>query len=271
MKMKICFMAVVLGLVASTATYGANLHFNFGGVDAGNPAYDANDTPGQAVGAVAAGEVYNQVTVGQGPFPIQWSDGTMDMGLTYQGLGGNNSDCCFIWQQLNNFMTSAAANPVGIQNGPGGTNAWEWQSEVGMFVSGLPAGTYDIYVSVVAHGDSTTVDPDTGLPLWTYGMEPGQRKIVAGVDNSIDDLCFGDASLQSAIIDNQTLSSWVAGDNYAKLTVTLAAGDRLGIGVDTYPVGRDRGMISMVEIVIPEPATMALMGLGSLVMLRRRK
>jgi hypothetical protein len=270
MKMKICFMAIVLGLVASTATYGANMHFNFGGVDTANLAYDATSTPGQAAGAVPTGATYNNVITSNGTYPLRFEDGTLDLGLTMtiQTLGGNNSDNAYTWNPISHFSIDAGPNPVGIQNGPGGTNGWMWQSEVGMFINGLSAGTYDIYVSSVAHGDSTA-EP----PVWSQwdSMPPSSYHIVAGVDNTIDDLSFGDLTLQSATITNQTFDSWVEGDNYAKLRVTLAAGDRLGIGTDNQTVGMC-GLMNTVEIVeVPEPATMALMGLGSLVMLRRRK
>jgi hypothetical protein len=268
MKMKICFMALVLGLVASTATYGANVHFNIGGVDANNAAYDSDNTPAHADGAnVAVGETYNQVITGTGPFPLKFGDGTMDTGLTlhFQTSAGSNTDSLPNWYTIGSFNTSAT-NPMGIQNGPGGTNGVAWQSEVGMFLSGLPAGAYDIYVACPPRGDSEA-DP----AAWAYGEEPGLRGVYAGTNYVANQFIYANAD-DSAVITNSGIDAWVEGDTYAKLRVVVNAGDTLCVGTDTYPVGRDRGMIALVEIVgVPEPATMALLGLGSLVMLRRRK
>ncbi len=70
--------------------------------------------------------------------------------------------------------------------------------------------------------------------------------------------------------NNSTTSTWVEGDTFVKATVTVGTGEVMNV-VYEGTGSDDRGFLSNAQIVlIPEPGSLALVGLGGLMMLKRR-
>lgn len=143
--------------------------------------------------------------------------------------------------------------------------------EIGLQVTGLAAGTYEVFVT----GRNTNGQNSSELPYTYYAS--------AGTEGADFDFSGYDSSSVTFISDDNT-SSWVDGGNYGKFTITLAAGEALNI-VSNGDGGKgdagssfgsaNRGFLNSVQIsMIPEPQTWALiLGLASLgvLALRRRK
>ena len=135
---------------------------------------------------------------------------------------------------------------------------------VGLQLTGLAAGTYDLYIS----GRNTN---STGPAF------PLDNVFYAGVSAASGN--FDYSGYSSSTIDfvsnTDATSSWImagnANENYAKFTVSLTDGDVLNIA----SVGSARGFLNSVHLVaVPEPGAYASVFGGialGLIVLRRRK
>jgi hypothetical protein len=137
---------------------------------------------------------------------------------------------------------------------------------VAMKISGLASGTYDIYIVAAYTGSVTTALPGTvGAAqnhVWAFTRESGVNSFVNG--------SYGTAN---ELLENSTTASWGAGNNYAKITVTIneATPDLFIISQGVAGAAENRGWISSVQIV-PEPSS-ALLGAAGIayISLRRRR
>jgi hypothetical protein len=262
MKMKICFMALAAGLMITLSASAAEMLFSLGDLSG-----DMNNSPAISASAVASGSVWNRVSkaTGESPAPLKWADGSIALPTvaSCRTFRGTNSPAQTIngWSTIGgNGFDFAYADRSGIMSGPGGTGMGAWQATAG-FGAALPAGTYDVYVSAVTNIDGNLYTLAVGDDVDVYiGVAP---------INGADIYLPGMAQSQLTTLTHDNYDTWQLGDNYAVGTVTVDGAQRIIVGTDL--VGK-QGLICSVEIVeVPEPATMALMGLGSLVMLRRRK
>ncbi|HEY0944177.1 MAG TPA: PEP-CTERM sorting domain-containing protein [Opitutaceae bacterium] len=150
-------------------------------------------------------------------------------------------------------------------------------NSIGLQIGGLAAGTYDIYVT--ARNTNTGSDA-TG----------NSQTVYLGSSSTSGNFDFGSYGSNASTLTYPTKSSatlytasWVEGENYVKLSVTLSAGEFLNLAVDGTALGSGgdtRGFLNSVQIVstgaspIPEPSTYAALAgavvLG-LVVLRRRR
>ncbi|MGE9267089.1 MAG: hypothetical protein ACQKBY_03240 [Verrucomicrobiales bacterium] len=182
-------------------------------------------------------------------------------------LGGTGTGTLFTGNPAQNSVFSGGSN---VQDGI-----------VGMRISGLAAGEYDIYVAGVYLGTATERRVGGSTPaaqaVWAFG---GAN--VASLDyNTVDQTVSGTGiASQSAfdILENTNANTWTQGDNYARGTVTLAAGEDLyiltsgdrnatGISNNEY-----RGWMNLVQVVgVPEPASSALLALALPLLMRRRR
>lgn len=134
---------------------------------------------------------------------------------------------------------------------------------VGISVSGLAAGDYDIYLVGYNSAAATT---NRGMQFW------------AGATTGAPTTSFADvATWSTASVTNGSFSSWTEGTNYAVLSVSITAGENLTILSHGTNASELRGFLNLVEIVqtstIPEPSTWTLLFGGvafGVVVLRRR-
>lgn len=148
---------------------------------------------------------------------------------------------------------------------------------VGLQISGLAAGTYDIYLT----GRNTNLT-SSSFSGGTFQLITGY----AGASGSSGDFAFGSYASGSNTFTSVggSTAAWVAGENYIKLTVTLGANEFLNIatsGAGSTGGGTtidQRGFLNSLQIVpvaaIPEPSSCAVVA-GALAVsaasLRRRR
>ncbi len=260
---KLLMAAVVAGLMTTLSASAGSMLFDLGAMDG-----DMDNSPAIATGAVPAGSMWNQVSkaTGESPAPLWYADGSIAVPTeaTVRTYRNSNAVPPVIvgWSTLGgNGADNVSADRSGIFSGPGGTCMHGWQSTAGLGVI-LPAGTYTVYVSAVNYngGGLYMGGNGIGLPVDVYiGTAPA---------NNADITLPNMPQLTMETLEHTNYATWQAGDNFAVGQVTSDGIDRIIVG--THVLG-GQGLISSVEFVIPEPATMALLGLGSLVMLRRRK
>jgi hypothetical protein len=142
---------------------------------------------------------------------------------------------------------------------------------VGIQVGGLSAGTYDVYVA------ARNTNTGNGQPTYSQNIFVGKTATATNFDYSgyaTAGLTYtGSASQQTTFVN-----SWVLGENYVKLSVTLAGGEYLNLAVEGRNASNvlDRGFLNSVQIVasVPEPSTYAMLGglavLGVAILHRRR-
>lgn len=130
---------------------------------------------------------------------------------------------------------------------------------VSLQISGLDAGTYDIYYV----GRNTNLAIATGQQ-YTQTMYAGTSAATGDFDFSGYDSSV--ITYTSASNANNGQSTWVLGENYAMLTLTIGQGEVLnlafmGDGVEA------RGFLNSLQLVsdsptIPEPAAFSLLAIG---------
>lgn len=138
----------------------------------------------------------------------------------------------------------------------------------GFQIGGLSAGTYDIYYAGRNTNQSTSI---------AY-----RQVLYAGTSSSSGD--FNYASYSNATIDygaggDSTLvwvngsSGVVLGENYVKLTISIASGEYLNLAAAGLDTAERRGFLNTVQIVaVPEPASLVLLagGLAIVFLLHKR-
>ncbi|MCH8527310.1 MAG: PEP-CTERM sorting domain-containing protein [Kiritimatiellae bacterium] len=226
--------------------------------------YDGNNSPAHAAGAVAMDNTEWIKAGGGGTHGF--TDGTL---TTNFGRSHNNALNAGIDFSL------AAGNEQNASPGSGtgvfGTQLTETYyrgrrdgdgRNVGWAISGLAVGVYDVYV-VLHNSDSLGSENNVGI-----GVLSDTPPTTSGTA-----LPWNDSRLsQTSLPANPTTASWVAGENYAVTRVTVNnASDYLYVLGGAFGVN-ESAMSSIQIVAIPEPGTLALVGiaLGSLLLFRRR-
>ncbi len=155
------------------------------------------------------------------------------------------------------FETDLTGWSIGVVN-PLGSWDVQWSNEYGgsakMYISGTPAQTNVSQATQIAmkSGDKITVDvfhSDMGnFSNWALVIEPGETQVLlygAGGSEGYDSI------------------TWTAVRDYDPGTL-------ISIGCAVWPGSSTTWVESLTYTPVPEPATIALLGLGGL-LLRRRK
>jgi hypothetical protein len=162
-----------------------------------------------------------------------------------------------------------AGNSVGTDGIFTTTNGTTGVTRVGMQVGGLLAGTYDIYIT--ARNTNTAAAAATYTQTAYIGTSSTSGNFDFSGFTNLGTLTYANPNASTSFT-----STWVQGENYLKLSVTLAANDFLNLAI-AGGGSENRGFLNSVQIVnttiVPEPSSFAaLAGLGALglVGLRRR-
>jgi hypothetical protein len=146
----------------------------------------------------------------------------------------------------------------------GATNSNGTPTTVGMRLSGLAAGEYDVWV-VTRH---TYVNNDN-VATDDYDI------YVGGGSNTTAPNTLPTASVLQYSRANASANtgSWAAGDGFTwrKITVDLKPGQDLLVFSETS-FENQNGILNAVQITpVPEPTALAVLGLGGLALVRRRR
>lgn len=142
----------------------------------------------------------------------------------------------------------------GIWNGSSAAS----QRYVGFQVSGLSAGTYDVYVT--SRNTSASV-------AYSQTVYLGASSTAGNFDATT--LSLSETVSYSGASDD--IGAWVDNGNYLKFTITLGTDQYLNLGV-TGSTSEFRGFLNSVQIVaVPEPAVPVMLGLGLVLFGFRRR
>lgn len=265
-------IAFAAGLAVSPTAFSQSIFFDFGPNLPNSGAAQIN-SPGHAVGAALATETrWNQVQVADVSSGLRYSDNTLATGVGINIGVESTSTSNIIDFSLQPTSTSQGTHPsysTGIYNPADSPsrdfifnsfNSEPWA--IGVKVTGLPAGTYLIYVS----GANTNAPEAPAMNFYAAG--------IAGGAATFD---FGALSGASASNLSSGAASWTEGVNYAVLSVSITAGQDLALAASgTGVTNGGRGFLNSLQIVpIPEPgaygAITGALALAGCVMVRRGK
>jgi len=226
---------------------------------------DATVSPGHATGAVPNSEItWNKIQ--SATSAISNSNGSAATGVSVavgEETAVNSNVLDFTSANLNTTGLTGSGQTTGVYSGTtvvkdgifasgtgvtGATNL-----AAGARVDGLSAGTYTVFVA--ARNTNT-------------GATGQIQRIYAAAAAPTNSFNFGSVS-NFADESNTTSASFVQGDNYQVLNVSLTAGQSLYV-ITEGTSGDNRGFLNSVEIV-PEPAAAGLVGLAAAGLLARRR
>lgn len=252
-------VGVVLSLGLGATSEGALLlnltdSHHLSGADAG-----AEISPGQQVGDIS-GSTWNQINSGFVSSIVDSSGDTLsgvtvDVGAALAGATTIDYGVDPRFHDLGGSFSSgvfAGNAQSGIFN-----NVTNGNEKVGVRVSGLAAGTYTVYVTAL-NTNSTAIN--------NYDIFAGAVDSASG---NTDYTGFASARLDFYATDAKPTDQWVEHVNYVAMTVTIGDTQDLVIVSDGVHAGQDRGFLNTIEVVVPEPASLALLGVGGLLASRR--
>lgn len=244
-------------------------------------------SPGHVTGSVAAGETtWNTITTSDPNSTLKYSDGTsapstVTLTLGQEAVAGDNTI---------SYSTPIAS--LGLVGNGGGTSGRKSlltpgsiygdsrlgssavgrdaffgaaNSAIGFRVDGLAAGDYVVYLM----GRNTNANTASLAGMAFYATTGDSASTFASF-NTEDSEFQANPTYTTAAYTNQ-YQSFVEGQNYVALSVSLLEGDSLFVAVDGTET-EIRGFLNMAQIVqVPETSVALLGGLGLLGLLRRRR
>lgn len=265
-----CLPALVLLLAAASTTQAAIakvLQLDFG--PAAATGSNLTNSPLHTAAPTFTGATWNTVGTADISSGLLWSDNTAATGVSLDlGVSPNSNTINFGTQpgSSNALGTSVnsgvfAGSSVGKDGIFNGTSTQN--NRIGLTLKGLPLGVYDIYVVAI----NTNIS-----------FDDNRRTMAVGTQATASASTLDTTSLASLAITNHgtgLTTSWSDGLNFRKLSVTLTATNPdltiFTFGpTDLQTSNEPRGFLNSVQVaLIPEPASLALLGLGGLLILPR--
>lgn len=244
----------LLALAAASAQ-AASIQFDFGN----NGVYDGTVAPAHAAGDLTASDTtWNQIlgTGTNGTYIVtglSYTNGDAATGVSLQHWRAGS----FAFPVKFNGTPSTYDGSVGIYNTTLMGDEIHYNSDIGIRVKGLDAGTYKVY-AIVVNPDHLSYTFDVGIGVGDLGADNS-----ASVTNPIV------ASNVTHIDPSAKSGNWVDGENYALTTVTTTStSDYINILIDP---STNPGLIQGLQIVsvsgvasAPLPASASLTGVGLL-------
>lgn len=275
----------VMTAAVGTAS-AANLMLDFGATSVASPYL--NLSPAHDVGAIPSGDTtWNTISSSVDRSNLDYSDGSAATGITVSfgqessagngtvdftvdisnlalaGTGGGNGSFQKLLTSGSIYGPDESGNSAPGQDGVFGGGSGGSGSAAGMRIDGLAASVYEIYV--MARNTNSNVGGVSMISYATSGASAGtfDYGTVTGVEQT------NAAFLNVDYVDQY--ESFTQGENFTKLSVTVADGESLFLAVDGS--GSDsRGFINSVQVVgVPEPSALMLSLTAGLVAFRRRR
>jgi hypothetical protein len=225
------------------------------------------------------GNAWTQVLTANGSY-----DDVVVGSLTLKfGLGGQSS--ANGWQNLidfsqpvlinsnalgakGNLLGSLFADGTAGRDGIFTGNNNDGYRTLGVQISGLAAGTYDLYLTGFNTNQSSPSDANT------FYVSTAAALGASGIDYTSFD--SEKVNYVGTVDFGPSITTWTDGSNYAKFTVTLGAGDTLTL-LSIGSADENRGFLNSLQIIqIPEPSIWFLLVGGGgvllpLIIMRRRQ
>lgn len=274
---KIPSIAFLIFALNGGSAFAANLMLDFGATAVADPYLTLS--PGHSSGFVPAGQTsWNTISSATPPSSLRYADGSTATGVVFrlgqESTGGSNSI---------NFGTSitsttlagtgggiagkeklfgvgsiygddASSTAAGRDGFFGGGGAKSDGAAIGMSLTGLAAGNYQVYIMA-----RNTNSNDTSYPMNIYtsvgaASETFDFSALSGTTQSNVGHASGDPYIGQ-------YKNFVNGENYVQISVTITEGQTLFLAVDGGDNSIDRrGFLNMVQIVqVPEPTACVLM------------
>lgn len=231
---------IVMATGASFAQAGEVLMVDFGSTTVTGS--DQTNSPYHSVNGAFAETSWNNVTADL-MSRVVWSDGTAATGVTIDvGDSAKFGDTTLV---LDSAVSTSALGSQLNANIYDGTSvgkdaifaSFTGTRHVGCQISGLSAGTYDVYL--------------TGRN--TNSSQPGQQTLMAGTSSAPGDFDFSGYSSQMLSYKGLTAPTTWNGECYVKFTVTLGSGEYLNVASVGSGIEK-RGFLNSVQIVaVPQP------------------
>lgn len=257
---------IVLGGVTTmgSASHGAALLLDFGPTAIGSA---ATVSPYHAVSG-STETVWN-TTLGVDDIvagALKWSDNTTATGVSINlGVGNATSSTLATAPTSSSALgTAIATNLYGSTTSSARDGIFtntSGQAAITMQVAGLPAGQYAIYYI----GRNTNRGVSDNYTQTMYAAASSSTGDFNYSGYSADVITYGTTA------SNSNITTWVLGQNYAKLNVTLTSGQNLNLAFIGAGV-EGRGFVNALQIApVPEPATTGLALLGAIGLASRRR
>lgn len=245
-------------------------------IDPGTSSGTATITDASAPYSVPTTSIWNRTSTGTYSSPLVYSTGAAATGVsvTIDALQDSSGTALY------NFASPSVANAgnpdilnVFSENPVNNAN---WGAAVpiagygglAVKIGGLSSGTYDIYVVAAYVGTASS----SALP--GAGASAAQQDLWAFTGTNLTSITAGTYGSANERLENSTNASWVLGNNYARLSVTVDASNPY-IYLISEGAANDnrRAWLNSVQIVaVPEPSGLVLLGLGlGGIFLRRRR